>query len=47
MEKTSGSQSVLRGSRGIRDQLPGDPSLHFCMATLQFTYLFITRIMFG
>jgi len=26
----SGSQSVLRGSQGIRCQFPGDPWVHFC-----------------
>ena len=27
---SSGSQILLRGSQGIRDQFPGDPRLHFC-----------------
>jgi len=25
----SGSQGVVRGSQGIRDQYPGDPLIHF------------------
>ena len=29
-KQNSGSQSVLRGSTGIRDQFPGDPWMHFC-----------------
>jgi hypothetical protein len=27
---SSGSQIVLRGSQGIREQSPGDPRVHFC-----------------
>ena len=26
----SGSQTVLRGFQGIRDQFQGDPWIHFC-----------------
>ena len=27
----SGSQSVFRGTRGIREQFPGDPWIHLCI----------------
>ena len=37
---SSGSQSVLRGSLGIRDQFPGDPWQHFCNGYLKFVYFF-------
>jgi len=30
MTHTSGSQSVLCGTRGIHDCFPGDPWIHFC-----------------
>jgi len=32
---TSGSQSTLRESRGIRDQFPGDLLIHFCNVYLE------------
>jgi len=34
----SGSRSVLRGSKRIRDQIPGYPWIHFCNGTVKFTY---------
>jgi len=37
---TSGSQSVLRGSLGIRYQFPGDPWIHFCNCCFEICLLF-------
>jgi hypothetical protein len=39
MVKTSSSQSVLRRFKGIRDQFPGDPWIHFCNGCFE-VYLF-------
>jgi len=39
----SGSQSVLHGSQAIRDQLPGDPWIHFCNGYLEVYLLFNQR----
>jgi hypothetical protein len=36
---SSGSQSVLRRSQGIRDHFPKDPLMHFCNGNIE-VYLF-------
>jgi len=37
---SSGSQSVLRRSQGIRDQFPGDPGLHFFNGYFEIYFVF-------
>jgi hypothetical protein len=37
---SSGSQSVLRGRQGTRDQFPGDPWIHFCNGCFEFHLFF-------